>query len=140
MLDDNPAVIEVCERLNQGGINRGPLAMGLLTGKYHDGRTIGGDDVRGKAPQWLRYFASGAAAPEWAARVDAVRDALTVGGRTLAQGSLAWIWARSPGTLPIPGCRTVAQVEENAGALEHGPLSPQEFAEVESLLADLRRA
>lgn len=139
VLDDNPEMVRVCERLDQGGINRGPLAMGLLSGKYHDGRIIGADDVRGKAPDWLRYFASGAAAPEWAARVDSVRDALTVGGRTLAQGSLAWIWARSAGTLPIPGCRTVAQVEENAGALEHGPLSPSEFAEVESLLEDLRQ-
>jgi aryl-alcohol dehydrogenase-like predicted oxidoreductase len=67
-----------------------------------------------------------------------VREVLTGGGRTLAQGALGWIWARSPLTVPIPGCRTVAQVEDNAGALAHGPLSPAEFAEVESLLAELR--
>jgi aryl-alcohol dehydrogenase-like predicted oxidoreductase len=36
--------------------------------------------------------------------------------------------------VPIPGCRTVAQVEENAGALAHGPLSAAELADVEKLL------
>ena len=29
----------------------------------------------------------------------------------------------SPCTVPIPGCRTVARVEENAGALTTGPLT-----------------
>ena len=134
VLDDNAAMIGVCERLGLASVIRGPLAMGLLTGKYHDGRRIGGDDVRGRSPEWLRYFRDGVAAPGFRARVDAVREALTVGGRTLAQGSIAWLWARSPGTVPIPGCRTAAQVEENAGALALGPLSPDEFAEVEKLL------
>jgi hypothetical protein len=32
--DDNPAVIAICERYNLTAINRGPLAMGLLTGRY----------------------------------------------------------------------------------------------------------
>jgi len=50
--------------------------------------------------------------------VRAIRRALDLGGggRTLAQGALAWLWARSPRTVPIPGFRTVAQAEENAGA------------------------
>ena len=34
VLDDNPAVLAVCEEHNLAAINRGPLAMGLLTGKY----------------------------------------------------------------------------------------------------------
>ena len=40
------------------------------------------------------------------------------------QGALAWIWARSPVAIPIPGFRTVAQIEENAGAMAGGPLDP----------------
>ncbi|HEY2791239.1 MAG TPA: aldo/keto reductase, partial [Micromonosporaceae bacterium] len=50
------------------------------------------------------------------------------------QGALAWLWARSPVTVPIPGFKTVAQVEENAGALTFGPLSVDEFGQVEKLL------
>lgn len=137
VLEDNAAILQVCEAQGQAVINRGPLAMGLLSGKYQDGRAVGRDDVRGKAPEWLRYFDNGVATPQWRAKVDAVRDALTVGGRTLAQGSLGWLWARSPANIPIPGCRTVAQIEENAGALECGPLSPREFEEVNRLVAEL---
>jgi len=137
LLEDNAAMLEVCEAQGQAAINRGPLAMGLLSGKYQDGRAVGGDDIRGKAPQWLRYFDDGVATPQWRAKVEAVREALTVGGRTLAQGSLAWLWARSPANIPIPGCRTLAQIEENAGAMGHGPLSPREFEEVQRLTAEL---
>ena len=39
------------------------------------------------------------------------------------QGALGWLWARSEATIPIPGFKTVAQVEENAAALHFGPLS-----------------
>jgi aryl-alcohol dehydrogenase-like predicted oxidoreductase len=135
VLHDSPAVLEVCERLELASINRGPLAMGLLTGKYTASSTLGADDVRGIAPEWLDYFRDGRPAPEWLERVAAVREILRSDGRTLAQGALAWLWARSERTIPIPGCRTVAQVEENAGALAHGPLTPAQLAEVERLLA-----
>ncbi|MEV6966516.1 aldo/keto reductase [Hamadaea sp. NPDC051192] len=139
VLADNAAMVEVLARYELAGINRGPLAMGLLTGKYHGvaGR-IGGDDVRGKSPQWLRYFTDGVPSPEWAALVDRVRQALTADGRTLTQGALGWLLARSPWTVPIPGVRTVAQAEENYATLALGPLSETAFVEVEQLLAELR--
>ena len=41
---------------------------------------------------------------------------------------------RSEKTIPIPGFRTVAQVEENAGAMEFGPLTDNEMAQIEELL------
>ena len=50
------------------------------------------------------------------------------------QGALGWLLARSPRTVPIPGLRTVAQADENAGALSAGPLSPAEFGQVRSIL------
>jgi len=65
---------------------------------------------------------------------DAVRDILTSDGRSLAQGALAWVLARSSRTVPIPGVRTVAQVEENAGVLDKAPLSRQQVDEIRSLL------
>jgi aryl-alcohol dehydrogenase-like predicted oxidoreductase len=70
--------------------------------------------------------------------LEAVRELLKSDGRTLTQGALAWLWARSPRTLPIPGFRTVAQVEENAGALAKGPLSPAITDEIDEALAQLR--
>ncbi len=135
VLDDNPAVVALCEKHNLAAINRGPLAMGLLTGKYTAESKPSIDDVRGeKAPTWMKYFKDGKPNPDGLARVQAAREILTSGGRTLAQGALAWLWARSPQTLPIPGFRTVAQVEDNCGALERGPLSAEQFREIESIL------
>ena len=40
VLDDNPALIALCEEFNLASINRGPLAMGLLTGKFSAGATL----------------------------------------------------------------------------------------------------
>jgi len=59
---------------------------------------------------------------------------LTSGGRTLAQGALAWLLARSGRTVPIPGIRTVAQAEQNAGALRHGPLDEAQLRQIDELL------
>ena len=66
---------------------------------------------------------------------EAIREILTSGGRTLAQGALAWIWARSAQTIPIPGFKTVKQVEENCKAMEFGPLSKKRLEEIDALLA-----
>ncbi|MEV0561122.1 aldo/keto reductase [Dactylosporangium sp. NPDC050588] len=127
-------VIPVADRHDLGVIIRGPLAMGLLGGRYTAESKLPEDDVRGLSPEWMTYFTGGRPAAEFLNRIDAVRDVLTSGGRTLAQGALAWLWAYSGRTVPIPGCRTVAQVEENAGALAHGPLTESELADVEKLM------
>jgi aryl-alcohol dehydrogenase-like predicted oxidoreductase len=50
------------------------------------------------------------------------------------QGALAWIWARSPAAIPIPGFKTVAQAVENARAMEQGPLTAAQAAEVARLV------
>jgi aryl-alcohol dehydrogenase-like predicted oxidoreductase len=135
VLDDNPAVIGVCEREDLAAICRGPLAMGLLTDKYGSGTKVPDDDVRGeRSPEWMKYFKDGSPTPERLAMRDSVREILTSDGRTVAHGALAWLWARSPQTIPIPGFRTAAQVKENAGAMEHGPLDPDQVREIEELL------
>lgn len=144
VLQDAPGMVALCEELGLASINRSPLAMGLLTGKHHGkhhgkqhagGNSLQEGDIRSQPPAWLQGFGDGSGAdPAWLARVDALRDVLTSGGRTLAQGALAWLWARSPRTVPIPGFRSVAQAEENAGAIEKGPLTADQMAEVEHIL------
>lgn len=135
VLDDNPAMIALCEKHGLAAINRGPLAMGLLTGKYTAETKPSADDVRGeKAPDWMKYFKGGKPGAEWLRKRDAVRQILESGGRTLSQGALGWLWARSSRTIPIPGFRTVKQVEENTGAMAKGPLAPAQMAEIEKIL------
>ena len=135
VLDDNPAMIAFCEKHNLAAINRGPLAMGLLTGKYTPATKLSADDVRGiKSPEWMKYFREGKPNQEWMSLRDAILEILTSGGRTVAQGALAWLWARTPQTIPIPGFRTVKQVEENAGAMEFGPLMPEQMSQIDVVL------
>jgi aryl-alcohol dehydrogenase-like predicted oxidoreductase len=126
---DYESILEVCEQFDLASINRGPLAMGLLTGKFTaSGAELPEDDIR---HDW--DFKSGRVADILKA-VDELRAVLTSGGRTLAQGALGWLWARSDRTIPIPGFKTVEQVEENAGAMEYGPLSEEQMAEIDRIL------
>lgn len=135
VVDDAPDILAVCEEFNLAAINRGPLAMGLLTGKYTPGKTLPADDVRGpNAPTWMKYFKDGQPNPEWLDKVDAVGEVLRSGGRTLAQGAIAWLWGRSDKTLPIPGYRNTAQVEENCGALAFGALTPEQMRQIDTIL------
>ncbi len=134
VLHDAPELLALCDRYDLASVDRTPLAMGLL-GRRTASRPASGADIRTVAPEWLRFFRDGVPTPEWEARVGAVRDILTSDGRTLAQGALGWIWARSPRTVPIPGFRTVAQAEENAGALTHGPLRAAQLDEIAEALA-----
>ena len=135
VLDDNKDVIALCEKYNLAAINRGPLAMGLLSGKYTVNSKPSIDDVRGeKSPEWMKYFKDGKPSLEWMKKREAVQEILTSHGRTLSQGALAWLWARSEKTLPIPGFRTVAQVEENCGAMQFGALTVEQMNEIETLL------
>ncbi len=135
VLDDNPAILALCEKYNLAALNRGPLAMGLLTDKYSANTSPAVDDVRGKkSPDWMKYFKDGKPSAEWLKKRDAVRAILSSQGRSVSQGALAWLWTRSPRTLPIPGFRTVAQVQENAAAMQFGPLREEQMQEIERLL------
>jgi len=135
VLDDNPQVIALCEKHNLAALNRGPLAMGLLTNKYTAESKPSADDVRGaKSPEWMKYFKNGKPSAEWLGKRDAVREILASKGRSVSQGALAWNWARSEKTLPIPGFRTVAQVKENAGAMQFGPLTSAQMKEIDRIL------
>jgi aryl-alcohol dehydrogenase-like predicted oxidoreductase len=134
VLEDNAPMLELCQKLKLASINRGPLAMGLLTGKFSSGQHLQSSDVRAKTPDWMVYFKDGVPNPEWLKKLESVHEVLTSNGRTLTQGALAWIWARSPNTIPIPGFRPVKQVQENVRALEFGALTQAQFLEVEKIL------
>jgi aryl-alcohol dehydrogenase-like predicted oxidoreductase len=119
-------VLAVCDEYDVGSISRSPLGSGILTGKFTKNSVI--TDPQ----QWRARIDFGK--EEELDQLDAIRDILTCNDRTLAQGALAWIWARSERTVPIPGFRTVAQVEENARAMEFGPLSDEQVATIDEIL------
>jgi len=133
---DATDLLAVCDEHDLASINRAPLAMGLLSGKFGPDSKLPENDVRGQlGPEWVQFFKDGRPVPALLEKVDALREVLTSGGRTLVQGALAWIWGRSERTIPIPGFKSVKQAEENARALEFGPLTPTEMSQVAEILA-----
>lgn len=124
----NDTTLALCEKYNLASILRGPLGMGMLTGKFTADTQLPEEDIR---RGW--NFKEGGQADAMK-KVEALRDVLTSGGRTLAQGALGWLLARSPNMIPIPGFKTVAQVEDDLGTMKFGPLTPEQMAEVDRIL------
>lgn len=129
IFEGNADTLAVCERHNLASINRGPLAQGLLTGKFSADSRLPADDVR---HGWNLREGDLAAR---LARLEKLRAVLTSDGRSLAQAALGWLWARSRQTIPIPGFKTVQQIEDNVGALRRGPLSADQMQAIERLLS-----
>jgi aryl-alcohol dehydrogenase-like predicted oxidoreductase len=130
---DDEGMLPVCAEHDLGSIAKMPFLKGLLTGKYTRGSRFPEDDNRFGMPLDQGLFAAALDATE------SLREALTADGRTPAQAALGWIWARSPVTVPIPGFKSVEQVEEHAAARRFGPLDDRAMAlvrrTVEPLLA-----
>jgi aryl-alcohol dehydrogenase-like predicted oxidoreductase len=130
VFEDNKEMLALCERFNLASVNRGPLARGLLSGKFNRNSKLPANDLRCK---W--NFREGEIADRLQ-KLESIRDVLSSNGRTLVQGALSWIWARSEKTIPIPGVKTVKQVEENVGALQFGPLTDEQMKQIEMLLRE----
>ena len=127
--DDLPHMLEVCEEFDQASIIRSPLVMGMLTGKFNVDITFPKDDVRstwdlraGRTPQNIQRAA-----------IVNRRFAEAGDRRTPAQIALAWIWTRNHRTIPIPGFKTVAQVQENIQAMEFGLLSSEQMRQIDEI-------
>jgi aryl-alcohol dehydrogenase-like predicted oxidoreductase len=116
-------MLATCEEHDLASINRIPLVMGVLTGRWSRSSSLPEADRRSDwfdDEDFLRVID----------RAEALRDPLTRDGRSYVQGALGWIWTRSERAIPIPGFRTPAQVVELAGAMAYGPLGQEAMAEV----------
>lgn len=131
------AMQQTVRELGLHALIRSPLGMGLLTGKYGMQSTMAPDDIRATASTVTPYFRDGRPNAHFLRQFDAVRDLLQTGGRSLAQGAICWLWGKSDRNIPIPGARTVGQMEDIAGALAFGPLP---LAVMEAIDARLDRA
>ena len=128
VIQRNETMLSLCEEFNLASIARGPLAMGLLTGKFNRDTKMPKDDVR-----YAWDFQQGREAKELE-MLEAIRKVLTQDGRTLAQAALGWLWARGAQVIPIPGFKNLRQVQENVAALECGPLSDGQMRKIDEIL------
>jgi aryl-alcohol dehydrogenase-like predicted oxidoreductase len=129
-LFDNPEMRQLCADFDLAGINKDPLNKGILTGKFTTASTFPPDDIRSQAD-----FKEDRIAQRFRV-VQALKDLLTSGGRSMAQGAIAYIWALDERMIPIPGFKTVQQVMDNAGALAYGPLTQEEMRQVKAIVAE----
>lgn len=129
MSSARPEMLAVCEEHDQASINRGPLGMGMLTGKFNGDTIFPEDDIRHgwdlRAEKPAQNFQ----------RIEAVRKMFADAGeaRTQTQIALAWLWTRSDRTIPIPGFKTVAHVKENIQAMEFGLLSSEQMKKIDEI-------
>ena len=106
--------LEVCEESNLAALIRSPLGGGLLAKSEQDIKQTEANIEKMK-------------------ELDAIREILTSEGRSVVQGAICWLWARSDVTVPIPGFRTMEQLEGLCGALQFGPLTQEQMAEIETI-------
>jgi aryl-alcohol dehydrogenase-like predicted oxidoreductase len=133
VLGANDQALARCEIHDLAVLARSPLAMGFLSGKYRSPDQLPSGDVRRETPHWDYFTHTGM--PRRQRQLAAVREELCAGGRTLVQGALAYVWARSPKAVALGGIRTPEQAREQSGALAHGPLTPAQVATIDRLVA-----
>jgi aryl-alcohol dehydrogenase-like predicted oxidoreductase len=118
-------ILEACEELGIGLVAFSPLGKGFLTGAMSKDTKIGEDDFRKLLPRFT---------PEAMEKNQALVDLLERVARqkqaTAAQVALAWLLARHPWIVPIPGTTKLHRLEENIGAAEL-ELTAQDLAEIE---------
>jgi aryl-alcohol dehydrogenase-like predicted oxidoreductase len=114
---DAQAMLDLCSEQDLASLNRVPLLMGLLTGRWSSETRLDEGDPR--AP-WFEQ----AGFLDVLAKARDIEPHLTCDGRSAVQGALGWIWARSPLAVPLPGFRDGGQMRELVEAQRFGPLPP----------------
>jgi len=104
-------VLPLCEALGIGFVAWSPLGMGFLTGAVRPDTHFGERDFRASVPRF-----AAAALPPNLALVDLVRTWARRKNATPAQLALAWLSARKPWVVPIPGTTHQAHLAENVAA------------------------
>src|SRR5438067_10409454 len=119
-------LLPALEELGIGFVPFSPLGKGFLTGKIDENTTFDSSDFRNTVPRFT---------PENRKANQALVDLLgRIAGRkqaTPAQVALAWLLARKPWIVPIPGTTKLHRLEENLGALA-GELTPDDLRQIDS--------
>lgn len=136
ILLDAPLMQRTIQENGLVALIRSPLGMGVLTGKYDAHSQISPTDIRAAGNTVTAYFKDGRPNPRFLQKLDSVRQLLQTDGRSLVQGALGWLWAKSDRNIPVPGARTVVQIEGIADALAFGPLSAPIVCEIDALVGE----
>lgn len=123
--DPEGEVLAACEELGVGLVAWGPLGKGYLTGTVPSTATFRPEDLRSTMPRFTQEA--------MAANRPVIALLSRVAERTQAtpgQVALAWLLAKKPWIVPIPGTTRVSHLDENVRAMEL-ELSASDMQEIE---------
>jgi aryl-alcohol dehydrogenase-like predicted oxidoreductase len=120
-------VLPVCAELGIGFVPYSPLGRGFLTGAIDEHTTFDSGDNRNQLP---RFTVEARRANQ--ALVARLRTIGERRGATPAQLALAWVLARAPWIVPIPGTTKARRLKENLGAVAV-ELTSGDLAEIDSV-------
>ena len=109
--DPEPEVLPACEELGIGFVAWGPLGQGFLTGKIDPTTSFDSSDFRTASPRFTPE-----ARKANLAVVDLLKEIAARKSATPAQIAIAWLLARKPWIVPIPGTTKLHRLEENIAA------------------------
>jgi aryl-alcohol dehydrogenase-like predicted oxidoreductase len=119
-------VLPAVEELGIGFVPYSPLGRGFLTGKMNENTTFDSSDFRNMLP---RFTPEARKANQ--ALIDVLGEIAKRKKATTAQIALAWLLARKPWIVPIPGTTKLHRLEENIGAAAI-ELTAYDLREIES--------
>ena len=124
-------ILGVLEELGIGLVPFSPLGRGFLTGRVSQSTEFGEGDIRAILPRFtVEARAANQAVVDLLGRIAKEKEA------TPAQIALAWLLARRPWIVPIPGTRRRERLEENLGALRV-QLEAQDVAAIDAAAAEI---
>jgi aryl-alcohol dehydrogenase-like predicted oxidoreductase len=125
-------LLPMADALGLGVVAWSPLGSGVLTGKYTHADLDPPAEARPTGTRREVAIANGALNARALAIAEAVGDVARQTGHSAAQVAIAWLLQRpGAGAIPIVGARTLAQLEDNLGALEI-TLTPDQSARLET--------
>ncbi len=121
-------IFPYCMENDIGVIVRGPLAMGILTGKFALDTQFREGDFR---QRWQDNPEEHKTYLEDLAKVEKLR--LLAHDRTLAQLALQFVMANPAVTVAIPGAKTTKQLKDNVGAALLPALTQEEMTQINAI-------
>ncbi len=120
------AVLPTLEELGIGFVPYSPLGRGFLTGTIKADTKFEATDFRSSLPRFAPdALKANSELVELLSEIAASKNA------TVAQIALAWVLAKKPWMVPIPGTTKLNRLEENLGAADIN-MSKQDIEEIEA--------
>ncbi len=130
--DPEKEVLPTLEELGIGFVPFSPLGKGFLTGKINADTKFDSTDFRNTVPRLN---------PENRKANQPLVDLLSTFAKqkkaTPAQIALAWLLAKKPWIVPIPGTTKLHRLEENLGAVEVS-LTPEDLRAIEDVSSHIK--